>query len=120
MPLEWSSRKQQAVARSSGEAETVALHEAIRGVSGTSKALATAALPTLDMLEQILGRKLELKIMVDASVSKAAAEKGTSRHMRYLSKTQQIDLFWLRDTIKKVGAEIVKVDTTDKLADLLT
>ena len=61
-----------------------------------------------------------MKVHVDAAVSKAAAEKGTSRQMRYLSKTQQVDLFWLRDIIKEVGIELVKVGTVDNIADMLT
>ena len=119
-PLEWASQKQSVDARSSGEAETVSLARAIQTVAGTTRGLAHAALPTLDVLEKLLGRKIALKVHVDAAVSKSAAEKGTSRQMRYLSKAQQVDLFWLRDIIKEVGIELVKVGTAVNIADMLT
>ena len=81
------------VARSSGEAETVALHDAVRKVAGLNKGLANAAIPAMDVLEQLLGWPVPLTVHVDATVSKAAAEKGTSRTMKYLSKVQEVDLF---------------------------
>ena len=40
--------------------------------------------------------------------------------MKYLSKTQEVDLFWLRGTVQKLGIELKKVGTADNLADVLT
>ena len=49
-PLDWGSRKQQAVARSSGEAETVALRDALQTIVGVNRGLCAAALPAVDTL----------------------------------------------------------------------
>ena len=62
----------------------------------------------------------EPKVMVDASVRKAAGEKGTSSRMKYFSKTQQVDLFWLRDVVQRADVRLEKVGAQDNLADLLT
>ena len=77
--LDWASRKQQMVARSSGEAETVALYDAVRRIAGVNRGLCAAAVPVMDTLEQLLGVKLPLSVHVDATVCKAAAKKGASK-----------------------------------------
>ena len=40
--------------------------------------------------------------------------------MRYISKTQEVDLFWLRDVVHRVGVELVKVTSAENVADILT
>ena len=120
VPLDWASRKQGAVARSSGEAETVALDEALRGILGVNRGLCSAGLPIMDALEKILGVELCVRVLVDASVCKTAAEKGTSTQMKYISKSQGVDLFWLRDVVQRAGVKLDKVGSADNLADLLT
>ena len=98
----------------------MALNDAIKRVAGVNKGLCASSLPAMDVLEKLLKKNVPLVMMVDASVAKAAVTKGTSRTMKYLSKTQEIDLFWLRETITKLGIEVQKVGTADNLADLLT
>ena len=120
MPIDWASRGQAVVSRSSGEAETVALHEALRRIVATNRGLCASGIPSLDFLENALGRTLKLRVLVDASVCKAAAEKGSSSRMRNLSKTQEVDLFWMRDVVHKIGVSLEKVNAADNLADLLT
>ena len=53
--IDWASRKQNVVARSSGEAETVALNDALDRVAGTNRGLCAAGIPALDVFEKILG-----------------------------------------------------------------
>ena len=133
--IDWASRKQAAVARSSGEAETKALYDAIKAMvgeeedeireasgraAGVNRALCSGGIPAMDFLEKALGRTVPLRVLVDATVCKAAAEKGTSRQMKYLSKTQCIDLFWLRDAVRNVPLELIKVKSDDNIADVLT
>ena len=89
-------------------------------MAAAAHGLARTALPAVDVLEKVLGRRIPLKVHVDASVCKAAAEKGGSRHMRYLNKTKQIDLLWLRDIVAQTGVDLVKVSTEDNIADILT
>ena len=59
-------------------------------------------------------------MFVDASVSKAAAEKGVSTHMKYISKTQGVNLFWPRDTVQRLDVSLEKVDSASNVADVLT
>ena len=74
----------------------------------------------MDFLEEALGMPVPPKLMVDATVCKAAAEKGASRQMKYLSKTQSVDLFWLRDAVRNVPLEMSTVKSADNIADILT
>ena len=120
VPIDWASRKQATVARSSGEAETVALHDALGRVVGANRALCAAGIPAMDAVEKIIGAKTELKVHVDAAVCKAAAEKGTSGQMKYISKSQGVDLFWLRNITQQLDVSLLKTDTKSNLADLLT
>ena len=87
---------------------------------GTNRALCSSGIPALDAVEKLLGQKVELRVKVDASVCKAAAEKGTSSHMKYISKSQGVDLFWMRDVVQRLGVRLDKVSTADNVADLLT
>ena len=132
--IDWASRKQAAVARSSGEAGTKALYNAIKeivgeegeireasgGAVGVNRALCSGGIPAMDFLEKALGGTVPLRALVDVTVCKAAAEKGTSRQMKYLSKTQRVDLFWLRDAVRNVPLELIKVKSDDNIADVLT
>ena len=120
VPIDWGSKKQGTVARSSGEAETVALDGAIKRIAGVNKGLCASSLPAMDILEKLLKKKVPLAIMVDASVAKTAITKGSTRAMKYLSKAQEIDLFWLREMVEKLGIDVKKTPTVDNIADLLT
>ena len=84
-----------AALRSSGEAEAVVLSDALRADVGVSRSQCTAALPAVDAFEQLLGRRVELRVLVDATVSILTAEKGASKpvHMKHLSKLHQVGLF---------------------------
>ena len=42
------------------------------------------------------GSSLELRVYVGASVSKAAAQKGAPIHVKFMSKTHGVNLFWIR------------------------
>ena len=74
----------------------------------------------MDFLEKTLGRTVPHRVLVDATVCKAAAEKGTSRQMKYLPKTQRADLFWFRDAVRNVPLELIKVKSDDNIAEVLT
>ena len=120
MTFDWASRKQTTVARSSGEAETVALHEALGRVAGVNRGWCAAGIPAMDAIEKLLDKKLKLYVKVDAAVSKAAAEKGMSGQVKYISKTQGVDLYWLRDVTQRLDVCLEKTDTRSSIADILT
>ena len=56
--LDWASRKQKVVARPSGEAETVALDDALGRVAGANKGLCAAGIPALGVFEKTFGAML--------------------------------------------------------------
>ena len=108
MVIDWASKGQRVVAQSSGEAETTSLSDAVRSMAagwrgsldeaashtaGANRALCSGGIPALDFFEKVLGRRVPLRVHVDATVCKAAAEKGTSKQMKYVGKTQQVDFF---------------------------
>ena len=120
IPLDWGSKSQATVARSSGESEVVALRDAVLHVGATCKAMSSCAIPSLMLLEAILGMNIPLRVMVDSSTCKVAAEKGTTRNMKYITKTQGVDLMWLRDVLSIDGISLRKVSTHDNVADIMT
>ena len=81
--IDWASKKQVVTARSSGEAETVALNEAVSDMAGSGerslqtaaqmavgakRALCAGGTPELEFLDRALGRSAPLRASVDASV----------------------------------------------------
>ena len=75
--IDWASRKQKAVARHSGEAESKALHDAISAMVreeerenveasssavGVYRALCAGGIPAMDFLEKALGMPVPLKV----------------------------------------------------------
>ena len=55
---------------------------------------------------------------VDATVCKAVAESGESKAMAHITKSQAVDLLWLRDVTKHLGLIIIKVVSERNLADM--
>ena len=87
---------------------------------GANRALCAGGIPALEFLERALGRSVPPRVFVDASVCKAAAEKGSSKQMRYISKTQGVELAWLRDAVLRVPIDLQKVTSSDNVADAFT
>ena len=79
--LDCVGRKQNVVAASLGVAKTAALSDALQTVIVFNRGHCAAALPAVDVLGQLLGRRAELTVLVDATVGKRAAEKGVSKHV---------------------------------------
>ena len=125
------AKMQPTVARSSGEAESVGVDEAVRNllgihddaaglVHGTSRAVAAMGVPCIDLAER-MGLSFDTKtIRVDASVALTAITKGFSRVMAYLPKTQGVNLAFLSEVIENLGFKIEKVHTSANVADVFT
>ena len=73
----------------------------------------------MDFLEKALEIPVPLKVVVGATVCKAAAEIRASRQMKNLSKTQCVAFFWLRDAVQNAPHELSATKLEDNIADLL-
>ena len=62
----------------------------------------------------------QVEFYVDNDPAKLAAIRGYSDKLTYLSKTRQIQVFWLPTYFKAVGAEVQRVDTKKNPSDMGT
>ena len=60
------------------------------------------------------------RIYVDASVCESVSAAGESRSMTYLSKSQGVDLLWLRDILRHLNIVVIRIPSERNLADILT
>ena len=60
------------------------------------------------------------RVYVDASVCESVSAAGESRNMTYLSKSQGVDLLWLRDILRHLNMVVVRIPSARNLADILT
>jgi len=120
MPIDWSSKTQPMISRSSGEAETVSFNDCMLHLTSCCKGIATSGLPALDCLRKILNPDMEIDVYVDATVCKRAIEKGHSKRMPYISITQDVDLHWLRQLVNEKLINLKHVRTLENPADMFT
>ena len=81
-PLSWASRKQTATARPTTEAEMISLR------SG----LFAEAIPMQEFLEQVFGRRVELRCYQDNAAVIQIVEAGYSPKLKHMNKTCRINL----------------------------
>jgi hypothetical protein len=89
-PVAPVSKKQTAVSHSTPEAEIVAADHAMR----------TEALPMLDILDVLLGRKIVPTLHEDNETALGVILTGRTNAMRHLGRTHNVDIAWLSDGIK--------------------
>ena len=106
--IDWMSRKQQATAWSTGEAELVAMGEGMR-----------PALRNQLICEGVAGRDIEHEARDDASATIGAVRKGYSP-MDYVEKTQRVLLGALHDLFEQKGMSLTKEPTATNAADVMT
>ena len=130
-PLAWCARFQTSTSTHTCESETVALAEVLK----------KEVLPLKILLEGILGRKVCAEIMEDNSACITSCEKGFSPAMRYIGRTQKVNLGFLHDvmfpeisedpldiaiTANRAGGDsskdisLLKVETSLQKGDLFT
>ena len=111
-PIAWSSRRQQAVSRSTTEAELVSLAEG----------LFTEALPVQDLLSRICGQSIPIRVREDNESVIKVLNAGYSVKLRGLVRTQKLSIASVSHHLKEHPDEISLnyTSTKDQLADLLT
>ena len=104
------SKKQSCVSHSTPEAEIVAADHGIR----------VEALPALDLVELVLGRKARVRVHEDNETAALAIRNGKSPAMRYLHRTHRVSVSWLHDLERNKTIETLNCDTELQKADIFT
>ena len=87
--MEWACKRQTCTATSTTEAEVIA----------TSYTLRQIALPTLDLLEAMFGRKIRVRVWCDNSAAVAIHRTGFSGALRHVKKTARNHLGFVHDAL---------------------
>ena len=109
-PIAWNSRRQSSVARSTTEAETISMASAVY----------SEGQPLLDFLEQLVDRKVTMKLKEDNSATLAILKSGFSVKLRHASRTHRNDVASLAETIKAQDMIAEYCSTDLQAADALT
>lgn len=108
--LEWGSKRQMAVSRSTTEAELVS----------ASTACTTAGLPTLSLVEELTDGEVLYKQVIDNEAARLIVLSSKPGKMAHLRKHQRLTVGFLSDVFKEPGRELERVPTDDNTGDLLT
>ena len=116
---------QDAVARPSGGAETVAPGDALRRIAGVDRGLFTPKKLAFDAMKKKLGKKLGFHALAGETVCIVAADKTASEHVRHISKMHCVDRS--RPVAQcaisesfNLGTSMKKVPPSDNMATSLT
>ena len=85
--------------------------------------VARVACPLNDLAAWLGADRFQLitgRVYVDATVCQAVAASGESKALAHISKSQAVDLLWLRDVSRHLGLLILKVESERNVADILT
>ena len=104
MLIEFGTKAQTFVARSSAEAEIVAL----------SRCMAQCG------ISMQLKYKPHLEGFCDAQAAIRAVMAGSSAQMRYIQKTQAVHLAWLRQLFESEDVSLSKIESENNPADIMT
>ena len=108
--LDYGSKSQSFVARSTAEAELAAGNFAI----------AMHGLAAQVSLSLLLGKEIYLCVKMDSQAAILAIGAAQSIAMRYLPKTQGVSLQWLSSVFELAECRLEKVDSVDNAADGFT
>ena len=109
-PLSWGCRRQTSTSCHTCEAETVSLATCLR----------QQALPAQQLLDRLLGQSIDLFIKEDNSATISAIQRGYSPALRYLKRTQRIDIGFLHETTSSPHVFLEKADTAEHKGDFFT
>ena len=110
IPLAGISKKQTSVSKSTPEAEIVALDH------GVSK----EGIPALALWTKILGRSMQIRVMEDNDAASRIIITGRNPSMRYMSRTQRIDVAWLNERFSGGDFGFVTCPSEFQAADIMT
>ena len=94
--IAWSTSKQTATSSSTCEAETVSL----------SLGLRKEALPVQLLFEELLGDRLPVECNVDNTQAITAVERGYSKKLRQLQRTQRVAIGVLNECVKDASMRV--------------
>ena len=109
-PLCSASTKQTNVSHSSVEAELVACNKGMR----------TEGLPALDLWEQLLGRKVVLRLFQENQATARIITTGKAPTLRHIKRTHQVCIAWLHQVVADLGLLLTDCDTGVMAADIFT
>jgi hypothetical protein len=109
-PLQWISRRQTSVSRSTTESEVVSL----------AHSLFLEALPMCDMFDCILGRDVELEVLEDNEATIKIVRKGYSSKLRHISRTHRVNLASVKEVFENPNIALNYVGTLEQVADIFT
>ena len=109
-PITWISRKQTSTSRSTMEAEVVAL----------AVALFSEAIPTLQLFDILLGRKVDLYILEDNQSTIRVCRTGFSPKLRHVSRTHKINLGSVSEALEDPHIYLEYCHTSFQAADIFT
>jgi len=103
-PVAWSSKKQTATASSTCEAEMLSLSGGLR----------RETLPSLTLLELLLGRSVKMVTFEDNTATIQCIKSGYSPALRHMARTARVSLGFLNEvfygTVEDENGEIVQDD----------
>ena len=109
-PLQWSSRKQTSVSRSTTESEVVSL----------AAGMYNDALPMLSLWDTILGRECQLEVCEDNQATITVVNKGYSAKLRHISRTHKVNLAGLSELFHNKHYTLSYIDTKLQASDIFT
>jgi len=111
-PAGWGATQQTCTASATAETETVAASHTLR----------KEAIPVQILLEHMLGKRLSIKMQIDNTQAISAIEKGYSKKLRHLARTQRVCIGLLNDLLRdpEVQFSVHHCATAEKKGDLFT
>ena len=107
--LDWSSRRQQAVSRSTAEAEIVAGGDCLQYATGYH-----------DVLERLFHAALPVQMWTDYEAARLAYTNGYSRKLRHMRKHQRVSAAFVKEGLDKLKAPVGRIDSACNTADMFT
>ena len=111
-PLSWGATLQTSTASATAEAETVAASHVFR----------REAIPIQILFEQMLGKRLDIVLQIDNMQAISAIEKGYSKKLRHLLRTQRVCIGLLHECLNDEELQffVVHCPTLVMKGDLFT